>query len=150
MVLDFTTSANFVARHIPGAWWLTRSQLRQALEAIPPAQRYVVTCGSSLLARYAVPEVAALPVNRCSCLPAGRWRGSPPVCRWRMATAASPSSAVTAIVVRTKEPIIPPRPCRPIWSGSMASWISWPATAPTVFGCSSASPPQASRMIHEY
>ncbi|PCR37894.1 hypothetical protein CQA70_29870, partial [Klebsiella pneumoniae] len=37
-----------------GAWWLTRSQLRQALEAIPPAQRYVVTCGSSLLARYAV------------------------------------------------------------------------------------------------
>ena len=60
MVLDFTTSANFVARHIPGAWWLTRSQLRQALEAIPPAQRYVVTCGSSLLARYAVPEVAAL------------------------------------------------------------------------------------------
>ncbi len=60
VVLDFTTSANFVARHIPGAWWLTRSQLRQALEAIPPAQRYVVTCGSSLLARYAVPEVAAL------------------------------------------------------------------------------------------
>lgn len=31
VVLDFTTSANFVARHIPGAWWLTRSQLRQAL-----------------------------------------------------------------------------------------------------------------------
>ncbi|EOY0951078.1 rhodanese-like domain-containing protein [Klebsiella pneumoniae] len=60
VVLDFTTSANFVARHIPGAWWLTRSQLRQALEVIPPAQRYVVTCGSSLLARYAVPEVAAL------------------------------------------------------------------------------------------
>lgn len=50
MVLDFTTSANFVARHIPGAWWLTRSQLHQALEAIPPAQRYVVTCGSSSLA----------------------------------------------------------------------------------------------------
>ncbi len=60
VVLDFTTSANFVARHIPGAWWLTRSQLRQALDVIPPAQRYVVTCGSSLLARYAVPEVAAL------------------------------------------------------------------------------------------
>lgn len=36
VVLDFTTSANFVARHIPGAWWLTRSQLRQALEAILP------------------------------------------------------------------------------------------------------------------
>lgn len=60
VVLDFTTSANYVARHIPGAYWLVRSQLRQALEAIPPGERYVVTCGSSLLARYAVPEVAAL------------------------------------------------------------------------------------------
>ena len=37
-----------------------RSQLRQALEVLPSAERYVVTCGSSLLARYAVPEVAAL------------------------------------------------------------------------------------------
>lgn len=60
MVLDFTTSANYVARHIPGAYWLVRSQLRQALEVIPQGERYVVTCGSSLLARYAVPEVAAL------------------------------------------------------------------------------------------
>lgn len=60
VVLDFTTSANYVARHIPGAYWLIRSQLRQALEVIPSAERYVVTCGSSLLARYAVPEVAAL------------------------------------------------------------------------------------------
>ena len=60
VVLDFTTSANYVARHIPGAYWLVRSQLRQALEVLPSAERYVVTCGSSLLARYAVPEVAAL------------------------------------------------------------------------------------------
>ncbi|TCW09850.1 rhodanese-related sulfurtransferase [Raoultella sp. BIGb0138] len=60
VVLDFTTSANYVARHIPGAWWLVRSRLKQALEVIPPASRYVLTCGSSLLARYAVTEVAAL------------------------------------------------------------------------------------------
>lgn len=60
VVLDFTTSANYVARHIPGAYWLVRSQLSQALEVIPQGERYVVTCGSSLLARYAVPEVAAL------------------------------------------------------------------------------------------
>ena len=145
VVLDFTTSANFVARHIPGAWWLTRSQLRQALEAIPPAQRYVVTCGSSLLARYAVPEVAALTGKPVQLLTGGTL-----VCRWRMATAASPSSAVTAIVVRTKEPIIPPRPCRPIGAVCLVLWIGWPATAPTVFGCSSASAPQASRRIHEY
>ncbi|MRT51287.1 rhodanese homology domain-containing protein [Raoultella sp. RIT712] len=60
VVLDFTTSANYVARHIPGAYWLVRSQLKQALETIPPASHYVLTCGSSLLARYAVTEVAAL------------------------------------------------------------------------------------------
>ncbi|SER05590.1 Rhodanese-related sulfurtransferase [Azotobacter beijerinckii] len=59
-VLDFTTSANYVKRHIPGAWWALRAQLPQALEALPPAGRYVVTCGSSLLARYAVDELQAL------------------------------------------------------------------------------------------
>jgi len=59
-VLDFTTSANYVKRHIPGAWWALRAQLPQALEKLPPAGRYVVTCGSSLLARYAVDELHAL------------------------------------------------------------------------------------------
>ncbi|ATA21670.1 rhodanese-related sulfurtransferase [Gibbsiella quercinecans] len=60
VLLDFTTSANYVARHIPGAHWVIRSQLPLALENLPPAKRYVLTCGSSLLARYAVPEVATL------------------------------------------------------------------------------------------
>ncbi|QQE87236.1 rhodanese-related sulfurtransferase [Azotobacter chroococcum] len=60
LVLDFTTSANYVKRHIPGAWWALRAQLPQALEKLPPAGRYVVTCGSSLLARYAVDELHAL------------------------------------------------------------------------------------------
>ncbi len=57
-VLDFTTSANYVQRHIPGAWFVLRSQLAQGLKEIPKAKRYVVTCGSSLLARYAVQDIA--------------------------------------------------------------------------------------------
>jgi rhodanese-related sulfurtransferase len=57
-VLDFTASASYVQRHIPGAWWLLRSQLPQALAAVPRARRYVVTCGTSLLARYAAQAVA--------------------------------------------------------------------------------------------
>ncbi|GAD21614.1 rhodanese homology domain-containing protein [Acidovorax sp. MR-S7] len=57
-VLDFTASASYVQRHIPGAWWLLRSQLPQALAAVPHARRYVVTCGTSLLARYAAQAVA--------------------------------------------------------------------------------------------
>ncbi|KAH0426150.1 hypothetical protein KCU90_g7663, partial [Aureobasidium melanogenum] len=60
IVLDFTTSANYVKRHIPGAWFAIRGQLEEALRKLPDAQRYVATCGSSLLARFAAPELAAL------------------------------------------------------------------------------------------
>ncbi|KQW56514.1 rhodanese-related sulfurtransferase [Variovorax sp. Root411] len=60
-VIDVTTSANYVKRHIPGAWYAIRAQLAQALDTvIPPAQRYVLTCGSSLLARYAAADLRAL------------------------------------------------------------------------------------------
>lgn len=60
VVLDLTTSANHVKGHIPGAWFALRARLAEALEAIGPADRYVLTCGTSALARYAVPEVQAL------------------------------------------------------------------------------------------
>lgn len=59
-VLDFTASANYVKQHIPGAWWTLRADLSNALRKIPAAERYVLTCGSSKLARLAVPEVEAL------------------------------------------------------------------------------------------
>ncbi|WDG78173.1 rhodanese-related sulfurtransferase [Pseudomonas chlororaphis] len=60
LVLDFTSSANYVKRHIPGAWWALRAQLPEVLAKLPPAERYVLTCGSSQLARLAVAEVEAL------------------------------------------------------------------------------------------
>jgi rhodanese-related sulfurtransferase len=60
-VLDVTTSANYVKRHIPGAWYVLRAQLAGAIDAVIPAsQRYVLTCGSSLLARYAAADLRAL------------------------------------------------------------------------------------------
>ncbi|MGF0239410.1 rhodanese-related sulfurtransferase [Rhodococcus sp. IEGM1300] len=59
-VLDFTASALYVQRHIPGAWWVLRSQLQASLANIPPAERYVLTCGSSLLARWVAPQLQAL------------------------------------------------------------------------------------------
>ncbi|KNX77804.1 sulfurtransferase [Pseudomonas sp. 250J] len=59
-VLDFTTSANHVRQHIPGAVWALRSQLKDVLASLSGARRIVLTCGSSQLARYAAPEVAAL------------------------------------------------------------------------------------------
>ncbi|QHF45387.1 sulfurtransferase [Pseudomonas sp. S35] len=60
VVLDFTASANYVKRHIPGAWWALRAQLPQALAKAPTAERYVLTCGSSQLARLAVADVEAI------------------------------------------------------------------------------------------
>ncbi|BCJ07198.1 thiosulfate sulfurtransferase [Pseudomonas sp. RtIB026] len=59
-LLDFTTSANHVRQHIPGAVWALRSQLKKVLASLPAARHFVLTCGSSQLARYAAPEVAAL------------------------------------------------------------------------------------------
>ena len=60
VVLDVTSSANYVKRHIPGAWFAIRSDLERAVHKLPDAQRYVLTCGSSLLARFTAPELAAL------------------------------------------------------------------------------------------
>jgi rhodanese-related sulfurtransferase len=60
VVVDLTTSANYVARHIPGAWFALRSELAQVVSRLPPAERYVLTCGSSLLARYAADELSRL------------------------------------------------------------------------------------------
>jgi rhodanese-related sulfurtransferase len=59
-VLDFTASANYVRRHIPGAWFVIRAQLQQTLQAIPPAKRYVLTCGTSQLARFAASDLKRL------------------------------------------------------------------------------------------
>lgn len=60
-VIDVTTSANYVKRHIPGAWYAIRAQLAGAIDAVIPAsQRHVLTCGSSLLARYAAADLRLL------------------------------------------------------------------------------------------
>jgi rhodanese-related sulfurtransferase len=58
-VIDITGSVQHAKRHIPGAWFAIRAQLAQALDAIPPARRYVLTCGSSLLARFAAADLQA-------------------------------------------------------------------------------------------
>ncbi len=59
-VIDLTTSANFRNRRIPGAIWTTRGNIPQVIASQPEKERWVITCTSGLLARYAVTEVAAL------------------------------------------------------------------------------------------
>lgn len=58
-VLDVTTSPHYLKGHIPGAWFVLRSQLDAALQAIPPVRRYVLTCRSSTLAHFVAPTLEA-------------------------------------------------------------------------------------------
>lgn len=61
VVLDFTSGVNYSRRHIAGAWFALRSDLRAALAKLPAGtRRFVLTCGSSLLARYASADLRAL------------------------------------------------------------------------------------------
>ncbi|WP_236210371.1 rhodanese-like domain-containing protein [Metapseudomonas otitidis] len=59
-LFDVRTEEEYRAGHLPGARWVLRALLREALATAPKAERYVLTCGSGLLARFAVDEVAAL------------------------------------------------------------------------------------------
>jgi rhodanese-related sulfurtransferase len=66
-----TMSAHYVSAHIPGAWFVLRADIAQALSKLPPANRYVLTCASSALARYALPEVVAATGKRVQVLTGG-------------------------------------------------------------------------------
>ncbi|MDR2688948.1 MAG: rhodanese homology domain-containing protein [Azoarcus sp.] len=58
VIVDFTSHANYCRGHIPGAWYALRAELGQAAKKLPQASRYVLTCLSSLLARYAHADFA--------------------------------------------------------------------------------------------
>ena len=60
MVIDVGDSATYVKRHIPGAWWLLRSQLAQDFSRVHKANRYILTCGDGRLSRYAVAQLQPL------------------------------------------------------------------------------------------
>lgn len=60
LVLDFSTSLKFRARHVPGAWWAVRSRLQEARTKCGAAVHVVLTAEDERLARLAAPEAAAL------------------------------------------------------------------------------------------
>lgn len=60
VVLDFSTSAEFVKGHIQNAWWVLRSELQQSLIAAHKGHRYVLTCNKGQISCYAAQEVKAL------------------------------------------------------------------------------------------
>ena len=60
VVLDFSTSAQYIQGHIHNAWWVLRTQLAESLKKAHKGYRYVLTCHNGSVSRYAVPEVQAL------------------------------------------------------------------------------------------
>jgi rhodanese-related sulfurtransferase len=59
-VIDLSLSRNYLARHIPGAWFAIRTRLVQAFRKISPKDTVVLTSEDGALARLAVAEAAAL------------------------------------------------------------------------------------------
>lgn len=59
-VLDFAPSRLYEHRHIPGAWFALRSQLAEALDAVPGATRYVLTSPDGIAAHFAWREAVTL------------------------------------------------------------------------------------------
>lgn len=59
-VIDFASSLNHRAGHIPGAWFAIRSRLATSLPKIPRKGQIVLTSEDGTLAGLAAPEVAAL------------------------------------------------------------------------------------------
>lgn len=72
---DLTTSANYVAGHIPSAAYIHRAALRSHLSPHSSRKR-VLTCGSSLLAGYAAAELRSLGYDNIFVLNGGNqaWR----------------------------------------------------------------------------
>ena len=60
MVIDVGDSSTYVKKHIPGAWWLLRSQIAQDFTRVHKANRYVLTCADGRASRFAVAELRAL------------------------------------------------------------------------------------------
>ncbi|MDY0747732.1 rhodanese-related sulfurtransferase [Paucibacter sp. R3-3] len=71
IVVDVTLSANYVKRHVPGAAYALRSQLPELLPQLGNPRRLVLTCGSSLLARFAAEDIQALTASEVLVLEGG-------------------------------------------------------------------------------
>ncbi len=60
VVVDFALNAQYVKGHIPGAWYILRSQLQESFKNLPQAKRYVLTSSDGSLADYAWTEFRSL------------------------------------------------------------------------------------------
>jgi rhodanese-related sulfurtransferase len=59
-IVDLSLGRNYLARHIPGAWFAVRTRLALAFDRIPIRGRLVLTSEDGVLAQLAVAEASAL------------------------------------------------------------------------------------------
>jgi len=60
VVLDVSPSTHYRQAHIPGAWFVLRSNLAKDWHHIPTAKHYVVTCKTGILSHFAATELELL------------------------------------------------------------------------------------------
>ncbi|MEW9552283.1 rhodanese-like domain-containing protein [Nonomuraea sp. NPDC050783] len=70
-VIDVAPSRDYAAGHVPGAWYAVRARLAAALGTIGPADRYVVTSPTGVLARFAAADLRGLTPAPVSVLDGG-------------------------------------------------------------------------------
>jgi rhodanese-related sulfurtransferase len=71
LVLDVGLSTAYRAGHVPGAWFVLRSRLRECVAALPPFTSLVLTSPDGVLARLCRPELEALIDVPVHCLEGG-------------------------------------------------------------------------------
>ena len=69
--VDLSTHAHYVKAHIPGSWFALRSQFASAIEALPKADRYVLTSTTGELAAFAAKEIQRLTTSEIVVLSGG-------------------------------------------------------------------------------
>ncbi|BBK36789.1 rhodanese-like domain-containing protein [Allostella sp. ATCC 35155] len=74
VVVDIDTSLRYRAGHVPGAWFVVRSQFAQSLPKVPPSELVVIASSDGMFARLAAPEAAAI-LGRPAAILAGGTRG---------------------------------------------------------------------------
>ena len=60
VVLDFSSSLEYKAGHIPGAFWAVRSRLKECLAAIPDTHEIICACTDGVLSAYAAADLLEL------------------------------------------------------------------------------------------
>jgi rhodanese-related sulfurtransferase len=71
VVVDLATSPRHIAGHVPGAWFVVRARLAEALHRLPAGRRPVLTSCDGTLARYAAADLAVLPDRPVAILAGG-------------------------------------------------------------------------------